>query len=104
MIMIGRTRERKDLNRLYESGRAELVAVYGRYRVGKTYLIDETFSDRITFRHAGLTPNNNEGNGFLKKQLNHFYNYLKLYDSELCYKPDNWLDAFFLIGKIPAEN
>jgi AAA+ ATPase superfamily predicted ATPase len=46
--MIGRERESKDLNRLYDSGRAELVAIYGRRRVGKTFLVDETFDGRIT--------------------------------------------------------
>ena len=34
--MIGRIRETKELNRLYDSGRAELVAIYGRQRIGKT--------------------------------------------------------------------
>ena len=54
--MIGRKRETKELNRLYDSGRAELVAIYGRRRIGKTYLVDETFDGRITFKHAGLSP------------------------------------------------
>ena len=54
--MIGRKRETKELNRLYNSGRAELVAVYGRCRIGKTFLVDETFEGRITFKHAGLSP------------------------------------------------
>ena len=49
--MIGRASEEKTLNRLYNSGRAEFVAIYGRRRVGKTFLVDETFSGRITFRH-----------------------------------------------------
>ena len=53
--MIGRKKEIKELNMLYEKNSAELVAVYGRRRVGKTFLIDEVFSDRITFRHTGVT-------------------------------------------------
>ena len=40
--MIGRRTESATLDRLFESGRAELVAIYGRRRVGKTYLVDET--------------------------------------------------------------
>lgn len=56
--MIGRG---KELNKLYESGRAELAAIYGRCRVGKTYQVDETFQGRITFSHAGLSPMNEEG-------------------------------------------
>ena len=43
--MVGRTKEIKELNRLYESDESEFVAVYGRRRVGKTYLIRETFAD-----------------------------------------------------------
>jgi AAA+ ATPase superfamily predicted ATPase len=34
--MVGRTKEIKELNNLYDSHRAELVAVYGRRRIGKT--------------------------------------------------------------------
>ena len=71
--MIGREREIKELNRLFNSHRAELVAIYGRRRVGKTYLVDETFSGRITFRHAGLSPTDENAKGLLRTQLNHFY-------------------------------
>ena len=41
--MIGRKKEIDELQRLYNSGKAELVAVYGRRRIGKTYLVDDTF-------------------------------------------------------------
>lgn len=97
--MIGRAREIKDLNRLYDNGRAELVAVYGRRRVGKTFLIDESFSGRITFRHAGLSPSAEDKKGLLKAQLNHFYNSLILHGMDPCEKPKNWLDAFLLLEK-----
>ena len=50
--MIGRRTESATLDRLFESGRAELVAIYGRRRVGKTYLVDETFAGRITHIQA----------------------------------------------------
>lgn len=45
--MIGREKEVAELLELYDRDRVELVAVYGRRRVGKTYLIDETFRDMI---------------------------------------------------------
>ena len=48
--MIGRKQEVKELNRLYNRNKAELVAIYGRRRVGKTYLVDETFEGKITFQ------------------------------------------------------
>lgn len=95
--MIGREKEIKELNKLYDRNRAELVAVYGRHRVGKTYLIDETFADRITFRHAGLSPANEEAKGLLRAQLDHFYNSLLLFGMEKNNKPNNWLDAFLLL-------
>ena len=52
--IIGRKQEIAELNRAFESGRAEFVAVYGRRRVGKTFLINEVFRDNMTFRHTGL--------------------------------------------------
>lgn len=97
--MVGREQEIKDLNRLYDRNKAELVAIYGRRRVGKTFLVDEVFADRITFRHAGLSPEGDEGVGLLKAQLNHFYNSLIIQGMEECEKPDNWLDAFLLLEK-----
>lgn len=80
--MIGRVQEVKELNRLYSRDKAELVAIYGRRRVGKTYLVDETFADRITFRHAGLSPAEEDSKGLSKLQLNHFYNSLELQGME----------------------
>lgn len=98
--MIGRERETQELERLHGSGRAELVAVYGRRRVGKTYLVDETFSDRITFRHAGLSPADEQSGGLLRAQLEHFRNSLELQGMAGCATPKSWLDAFFLLEKL----
>ena len=41
--MIGREREIKELNKLYENDSAELIAIYGRLGDGKTYLVEEVF-------------------------------------------------------------
>ena len=62
--MIGRDRESNELLKLYNGKKAELVAIYGRRRVGKTYLVDETFRGKITFRHAGLSPVEENKKGF----------------------------------------
>lgn len=88
--MIGREREIKELNKLYEKNKAELIAVYGRRRVGKTYLIDETFANRLTFRYAALSPADREAKGLLSAQLEHFYNSLDLYGMEKTDKPKSW--------------
>ena len=97
--MIGRRHEAEELNRLYERNHAELVAIYGRRRVGKTYLVDEVFSTRMTFRHAGLAPEDSDARGQLRSQLDHFYNSLLLHGMQPCDKPKTWLDAFFLLEK-----
>ena len=44
--IIGRKKEIEELERLYNAEDVEFVAVYGRRRVGKTYLIKEVFKDR----------------------------------------------------------
>ena len=59
--IIGRKKERKELERLYESGRPEFVAVYGRRRVGKTFLVREHFSGRFTFYHTAISPADYKG-------------------------------------------
>ena len=98
--MIGREKERKELEKLYFSGQAEMVAIYGRRRVGKTYLVDEVFQGKITFRHAGLSPLGEDSTGLLKAQLEHFYNSLKLYGAEDEQMPNSWLNAFFMLEKM----
>ena len=52
--MIGRENEQRELLEALSSDEAQLIAVYGRRRVGKTFLVRETFKDRFYFQHAGL--------------------------------------------------
>lgn len=51
--IIGRTEEIALLEEYYNSNKSELVAIYGRRRVGKTYLICETLEDRFDFDYIG---------------------------------------------------
>lgn len=53
-MVIGRKEEQEILLSAAQSEYSELVAVYGRRRVGKTYLIRETFGYKFTFQHTGL--------------------------------------------------
>jgi len=52
--MIAREKEQKELNDAFNDERAQFVAVYGRRRIGKTFLVKETFEGRFSFRHTGL--------------------------------------------------
>ena len=98
--MTGRKKEIEELLELYKGNRAELVAIYGRRRVGKTYLVEQTFKNMFTFRHAGLSPSEHVKKGFFEAQILHFYNSLKSYglDEDVC--PDNWLNAFFMLQRL----
>ena len=49
------------MKKLVSSPKAEFVAIYGRRRVGKTFLVDEALREDITFRHAGLSPIDENG-------------------------------------------
>ena len=100
--MVGRKQELEELNKLYNSGKAELVAIYGRRRIGKTYLVDTAFENRITFRHAGLSPveAKDKKKGLLKEQLEHFYFSLQLQGMAKSHCPKSWLEAFFMLEKL----
>lgn len=94
----GRKNELEALRRLYRSDKSELVAVYGRRRVGKTFLVDEAYKGMITFRHAGLSPVDEKGKAnLLTEQLQHFYQSLLLHGMKKSHRPNSWLEAFFML-------
>ena len=99
--LIGREKETKELLDLYSSEKAEFVAIYGRRRVGKTFLIDEALKGKITFRHAGLSPidEQNRRNN-LKEQLTHFYFSLQMQGMKGGKCPSSWMEAFFMLEQL----
>ena len=54
-MIIGREKELKRLRRTLFGEYSEFIAVYGRRRVGKTFLIKEAFNYSFAFQHSGLT-------------------------------------------------
>ena len=50
-MLIGREKEIKTLQQAYHSEYSEFVAVYGRRRIGKTFLIREAFNYQFAFQH-----------------------------------------------------
>lgn len=108
MEVVGRSEEVRELNKLYKSEQSELVAVYGRRRVGKTFLINEVFKDKYSFKHTGLSPieikefksSGKKSKSSTKIQLEHFYHSLKLYGMKENKKPKDWLEAFFMLEKL----
>lgn len=99
--IIGRKNELEELEKLYRSGRPEFVAVYGRRRVGKTFLIKQALKGRITFQHTGVSPVDQEGEkNRMKTQLDSFYYSLLSHGLEGFKKPKSWLEAFFQLEQL----
>lgn len=92
--IIGRKKEIEELMTIYRKKQAQLVAVYGRRRVGKTYLIRELFKDKFAFYHTGVSPLELEGTNLLEAQLTTFHSSLQLYGAQYKSKPKDWIEAF----------
>ncbi len=92
MNIIGRKDEQHELNRLYESGSPEFAVVYGRRRVGKTFLVRETLGNKFTFYATGVAR------GTKDDQLAAFYAALLEYGLPDRYaRPTSWMEAFELL-------
>jgi AAA+ ATPase superfamily predicted ATPase len=61
-VIIGRKWEQKLLNRYFESGKPEFVAVYGRRRIDKTFLIREFFDKKFAFYFSRVKNSNKQNN------------------------------------------
>ena len=92
--MIGRTEEIALLKEQAEADRSRLVVVYGRRRVGKTFLVREAFGYRFTFTHTGIERTTLAG------QLAQFHQSLVMHGYEDCPMPSNWIEAFGLLKRL----
>ncbi len=100
-MIIGRKEEIAELETLYQSGHPEFVAVYGRRRVGKTFLIKQALKGRITFQHTGVSPVDQDGcKNRLKTQLESFYYTLLNHGLEGFKAPKSWMEAFFQLEQL----
>lgn len=88
-ILIGRKREKEELKKWIDSDRSEFIAVYGRRRVGKTFLIRKTVGNNFTFHFSG-------SHGMTRKeQLLNFWLAMKEQLPEATATlPENWTMAF----------
>lgn len=87
-MLIGRKEEIRKLKDAYASKTSEFIAVYGRRRVGKTFLVREVFDYNFTFQHAGISKKP------LKIQLNRFHASLIKQGLTDCPKFADWYEAF----------
>jgi AAA+ ATPase superfamily predicted ATPase len=93
-MLIGRKEEQRKLREAFDSEYSEFVVVYGRRRVGKTFLIREQFHYKFTFTHTGLAKKNT------REQLQNFQSSLRRQGYEKAPLPANWLDAFDMLAEL----
>jgi len=91
--IVGRKKEIELLQRIVESKEPEFVAVYGRRRVGKTFLIKEFFNNKFTFYFSGSE------NATMKTQLQNFQIAFQNYFNMTIPTPRNWTIAFEMLRK-----
>lgn len=90
--IIGRKKEIAELKKYISSKQSEFIALYGRRRVGKTYLIKELLDGQFTFRMTG------KEDATLREQLLNFSYAMSdffQYDSV----PKSWTEAFHILAK-----
>lgn len=94
-IIIGRQKQIGELNEAFQSNKPEMVALVGRRRVGKTYLVREVYGKKIDFELTGLQYSSK------KEQLQNFIFTMGKYfpNFQLPNAPKTWLAAFHFLGQ-----
>ena len=90
--IIGREKEKTDLKKYISSEQSEFVAIYGRRRVGKTFLVKELLEGKFTFRMTG------KENASLSDQLLNFSYALEDFFND-DHRPKSWTEAFRMLSK-----
>ena len=86
--LIGRENEQKRLMSHFSSNKAEFIALFGRRRVGKTFLIKSMFESEFAFYATGMQ------NGDTAAQINNFNNEIVSFGGGELKAASNWSEAF----------
>ncbi len=87
--IVGRLREQAILKEVFENKKSELIAIYGRRRIGKTYLVREFYKQSIVFEVTGLFG------ASLQDQIGNFTKEIRKRSRRtLRDLPKNWLEVF----------
>ena len=89
--IIGREAEMKRLNTALEGNKPEFVALYGRRRVGKTFLINQMFKNQFAFKMTGVIE------GKLRDQFTAFADAMYDYGFPIPQQPKDWMQAFVML-------
>ncbi len=95
--LIGRRLESEQLRSFAQSQKSQFVAVYGRRRVGKTFLIRQTFASQFAFQSTGLA------NATMSQQLAQFHAALMRFATQSSWEPpppQSWFEAFQQLAEL----
>ena len=102
--MIGRKVEQELLQEAIDKERAQFIVVYGRRRVGKTFLVNEFFQNRYAFKHTAVSPLNEHlkpKRNLLRIQLKEFHYSLRSYGLRAGEPiPSDWFEAFHQLQEL----
>ena len=101
--IIGRKKEIEELTIAYRRKQSQLVAVYGRRRVGKTFLIRELYKNDFSFYHTGLSPAEVQETNLMEAQLRSFYSTLRRFGYSKNKIPSNWIEAFDCLAELLSK-
>lgn len=87
-MIVGRTVEKQKLTDLLKKEESQFCVLYGRRRVGKTFLVRETFNYNFYFQHTGIYKGN------IKRQLSAFRSSLIAAGRQECPVLTSWEEAF----------
>lgn len=90
-MLVGREKEIQELQQAYASDESKFIAILGRRRIGKTYLVREVFYGNFAFEYSGMAK------ASTKEQLQRFYLTLKDYGFREASYPSNWIEAFYML-------
>lgn len=93
-IMTGRIQEKQILEKCLRSEQSEFVVIYGRRRVGKTFLVKEYFNQTFSFYSTGLANQKTD------QQLRAFHESLCEYGYTETIRPKDWFEAFSRLKRI----
>ena len=89
--LIGRESEKAILKKALASDEAEMVAVIGRRRVGKTFLVNAVYGEQIDFEITGVQHTSR------RMQLKGFAYKLSETWGKAVDQPADWMDAFIML-------
>ncbi|MBR5119100.1 MAG: ATP-binding protein [Muribaculaceae bacterium] len=94
--IIGRKEEIARLEKYFQSNHAEFIAVYGRRRVGKTFLVNYVLGDKLAFSMTGVIDAGKES------QMHAFVEAMDQYNN-VVETPKDWFEAFRMLRHFLSE-